>query len=296
MNKPVIALGYFDSIHLGHKKLIDEALKYARERGQNLSVCTFEDGFLSSIGRNEKEVFLLRERRTVLKDMGVEDIIVFPCNSDFLSQSKENFCQSINVINPSAVFVGADYRFGKNASGDVNCLKALINAPVFIVDILFINEKKVSTSSVRDLITEGRIKEANTFLSTPYFISGTVTQGRKVGREMGLPTVNLIPSDNKLLPKFGVYAAEARVEGKGYAAVVNIGDHPTFNDVKCNVEAHIIDYSGDLYGKEITVKPIEYLREIKKFDDALSLKNQIESDIKTTKEITDDKIRSCGKQ
>ncbi len=296
MNRPVIALGYFDSIHLGHKKLLNEALKYAREEEKKVSVCTFEDGFLSSVGRNEKEVFLLNERRMIFKEMGIESVIVFPCNSDFLSQSKEDFCQSINDLNPSAVFVGADYRFGKNASGDVECLKNLINAPVFVIDIFFVKEKKVSTTSIRDLISAGKIEEADKFLSTPYFISGTVTEGRKVGREMGLPTVNLVPSKNKLLPLFGVYAAKVFVEGNGFDAVVNIGDHPTFNDANYNVETHIIGYSGDLYGKQIIVKPIAYLRKIKKFDDIISLKRQIESDIKTTKEITHDKIRGCGEQ
>ncbi len=296
MNRPVIALGYFDSIHLGHKKLIDSALSFARERGLTLSVCTFEDGFLSSVGREEKEVFLLRERQIILKNIGVDEIIVFPCDGDFLSQSKESFCKKINELDPAAVFVGADYRFGKNASGDADCLKRLIDAPVFVVDILFVSGKKVSTTAIRDLISKGEINESNKYLSAPYFISGIVEEGRKAGREMGLPTVNLLPSHNKLLPRFGVYAAKVSIDGKEYAAVVNIGDHPTFNDNKCNVEAHIIDYSGNLYGKFISVMPIAFLREIKKFNDADELKIQICSDIKQTEEITYDKIRSSGEQ
>ena len=180
------------------------------------------------------------------------------------------------------------YRFGKNASGDADYLKNNLGIPTFSVDILTLEGEKVATSTVRKMLSDGLIGQANSLLTAPYFISGVVVEGRKDGRSMNLPTVNVTPKLEKLLPKTGVYAATAEVEGKKYLAVLNIGDHPTFCDDKFNVEAHIIDFEGDLYGKNIFIYPYRYLRDIKKFANKEELKSQIEKDIRITKELTYD--------
>ena len=296
MMGPVLALGYFDSLHLGHGKLISAAVKFAAENNASVTVATFEDGFLRLVGRDEKEVFLLRERKPILAKMGVDDVCVFPADKEFLSQSKEQFCRRIRDIGPSAVFVGADYRFGKNAAGDAEYLKNNLGIPTFAVDIFTVDGKKASTSTVRELIKKGEIEQANILLTVPYFISGNVVEGRRDGRRMNLPTVNITPEEEKLLPREGVYAATVNAEGKEYLAVLNVGGHPTFFDDKINVEAHIINFNGDLYGQNVSVYPHNYLREIKKFNDKEDLKEQIEKDIRKTKEILYDKIRCCGQQ
>ena len=296
MMGPVLALGYFDSLHLGHGKLISAAVKFASENNASVTVATFEDGFLRSVGRDEKEVFLLRERKSILAKLGVNDVCVFPADKEFLSQTKEQFCGRIRDIGPSAVFVGADYRFGKNASGDAEYLKNNLGIPTFAVDIFTVDGKKASTSTVRELINQGEIEQANKLLTVPYYISGNVVEGRKDGRRMNLPTVNITPEEDKLLPKEGVYAAMVSEGEKEYLAVLNVGGHPTFSDDKINVEAHIIGFDGNLYGQNVSVCPKRYLRDIKKFADKEELKAQIEIDIRKTKELLYDQIRCCGQQ
>ena len=296
MTGPVLALGYFDSLHLGHGKLISAAADFAAKNDLSVVVATFEDGFLRHVGRDEKEVFLLRERKEVLKSIGVGDVCVFPADDTFLSQTKEEFCARIREMNPSAVFVGADYRFGKNASGDAEYLKNNLGIPVFAVDILTVEGKKASTSTVRELLKAGETEQANKLLTVPYFISGDVVEGRKDGRRMNLPTVNITPENDKLLPKAGVYAATVKADEKEYQAVLNVGGHPTFHDENINVEAHLIGFEGDLYGRFVSVFPRTFLRDIKKFADKDELKAQIEKDIRRTKEILYDKIRCCGQQ
>ena len=296
MTGPVLALGYFDCLHLGHGKLISAAAEFASQNGLSVMVATFEDGFLCRVGRDEKEVFLLRERMSILKKLGVGDVCVFPTDKGFLSQTKEEFCARIRDMKPSAVFVGADYRFGKKASGDAEYLKKNLGIPVFAVDILTVEGKKASTSTVRELLKAGEIEQANKLLTVPYYISGNVVEGRKDGRRMNLPTVNITPEKDKLLPKSGVYAATVKIGENEYLAVLNVGGHPTFYDDKINVEAHLIGFDGNLYGKFVSVFPRAFLRDIKKFADKDELKAQIEKDIRRTKEILYDKIRCCGQQ
>ncbi|MBO4539117.1 MAG: riboflavin biosynthesis protein RibF [Clostridia bacterium] len=296
MTGSVLALGYFDSIHLGHGKLISAAKEYASKIDAAVSVATFEDGFLRFVGRDEKEVFLLNERKLILNKNGVNEVCVFPADKEFLSQTKEQFCDRIRKMKPSAVFVGADYRFGINASGDADYLKNNLGIPVFAIEILTVEGKKASTSTVRELLKTGEIEQANKLLTVPYFISGKVVEGRKDGRRMELPTVNITPEKDKLLPKFGVYAATVEAEDTEYLAVLNVGGHPTFFDDKINVEAHIVGFDGDLYGKTVFIYPHCFLRDIIRFADKKELKEQIEKDIRKTKEIFYDQIRSCRQQ
>ena len=284
MNDLVLALGYFDSLHIGHRKLISSAKKYALERGYTLGVATFDDGFLQAIGRDEKEVYLLKERKELFQEIGVDEIIVFPSDEKFLSLSKSDFCAYLYNLNPKAIFVGADYRFGKGAEGDVKFLSEYGDAPVFCEDILCLGGEKVSTSVIRKLLIGGKTEQAGTFLENPFFISGTVAEGRKEGRKLNFPTVNITLDDRKIAPKYGVYATKTKVGGNEYLSVTNVGAHPTFDDEIINVESHLIDFSGDLYGKEVKISFYRYLRPIYKFDSVDELKRQITKDIITTKE------------
>ena len=296
MKKNVLALGYFDSLHIGHRKLLSSALTYAKENGCRLTVATFNDGFLKAVRKGEKEVFLLEERKRILRSLGVEDVLVFPSDIEFLSQNKFEFCRYINGFDFEAVFVGTDYRFGKNAEGDAEYLRDNLTAKVFVEDIVCINNKKVSSSDIRRNILRGEMEEAALLLTQPYFIMGKVTRGRTDGRKMSLPTLNLLPKAEKELPLCGVYATETEFGGKKYLSVTNVGTHPTFGDETINVETHVLDFDGQIYDEEVTVYFDRFLRKIQKFDTMDELKRQIEKDIEFTKEYYYDKIRRSGQQ
>ncbi len=295
MSDFVLVLGYFDSVHKGHISLISEAKVYADKIGAQVKVATFDDGFLSFIGRKEKEIYSLEEKTAILRSLNIDEIIVFPSTKEFLSKSRTDFCQYIVELSPKALFVGSDYTFGKNAEGDVSFLKSYVNIPVIEKELLIIDAKKVSASEIRKLVSAGEIQKANELLFEPYFICGEVKEGRKEGRKIDFPTINIFAPEYKLLPKPGVYATVCVWNNKSYSAVTNVGTHPTFKDDVFNVETHLIGFSGDLYGEKVKIYFYSYLRGIKRFSDEEELKNQIKKDIIYSKEFTDDKIRSCGK-
>ncbi len=286
MKKFVLALGYFDSLHIGHVKLLSAAETYAKKIGASVTVATFDDGFLSAVGRDEKEVFLLNERKKLLSKIGIFDTLVFPSELSFLSMDKSEFCKYISSLSPSAIFVGSDYRFGNKAEGDVTFLKDNLSCPVFEQEIVFREGVKVSTSGIRNLLAECKIDKVNSLLYFPYFVTGKVKEGRKVGRILNFPTINLIPDEKKALPAPGVYACKVEIDSKIYSAVTNVGTHPTFSDDTFNIESHIIGFSGELYGKEVSIVFCKYLRKIVRFEQKEDLIRQIQSDIERTKEYT----------
>ncbi len=298
MKEFVLALGYFDSIHIGHRFLLQKAKDFASEKGLSVFVATFNDGFLDRIGRQEKEIYLLHQRKMILQKLGITETLIFPASKEFLNRTKEEFCAYIITLKPYAVMVGSDYSFGRNAEGKVDFLRtALEKAGIrcFIVDLLEYKEKKVSSTSIRNLISEGFTEEANLLLGEPYFVCGTILRGRQDGTKMGIPTINLAMNLHKQYPKSGVYVTETEIEGKTYPSVTNVGNHPTFSDSNENVETHILEPVGDVYGKTAIVRFYKYIRPIETFDNADRLKKQIENDIQTTKEYFYDKIR-CGRQ
>ena len=296
MNSNVLCLGYFDCIHLGHRRLLSSAFDYARKNHFGLSIATFDDNFLSSVGRKDKEVFLLSERKCIFHSLGIDDIIVFPSEKEFLSKDRTEFCQYINSLHFKAIFVGSDYKFGKDAAGDALFLKTNCTVPVFIEDIFLFENKKVSSSDIRQLLKKGDVEKVNRLLSVPYFISGIVSKGRNDGQKMKYPTINLLPEKEKELPSFGVYITETMLDGKKYLSVTNVGSHPTFFDNTINIETHLIDFSDNAYGKKVTVYFEKFIREIKEFSSVEELKKQIAKDIETAKEYKNDKIRRCGAQ
>ena len=296
MNKFVLALGYFDCIHIGHQKILQSALEYALKKGITCKVATFDDGFLSAIKKDAREVFMLEEKKDILFSIGVGDVLVFPTESEFLNKTKYEFCDYLNVIGPECIFVGSDYRFGKNAEGNVEFLKNNCNCDVVVTDIVFHNGKKVSSSDIREMIESGNIEEANKLLSYPYFIDGIVTEGRKDGRKMQLPTINIFAGKEKSLPKFGVYITETIIDNDRFISVTNVGPHPTFSDQNINIESHLIDFNGDIYGKKVKIIFKKFLRDIKKYSSMEELKKQIQRDVELAKEYDYDKIRSGRQQ
>lgn len=287
MDKKVYALGFFDAVHKGHRAILEEGKSLAKKLGAELSVVTFDDELCMHFGKKSKELYLLKERKQIFESLGINDIVVLPGNDSFLCKSKEEFLDYLNDLHPAAFVAGRDYRFGRNAEGDVDCLTRYFadkNVAVLICELMTHKDKKISTTDIKAMLTRGEIEEANYLLDAPFFFYGEVVGGLQNGRKLGLPTANINFESKKLIPKSGVYMTKTVVDGQKYLSVTNIGEHPTINTQKANLETHLLDFAGDIYKKQIKIEFYKYIREIKKFNSAEELRAQINIDIEKTKE------------
>ena len=285
----VLALGYFDSVHLGHQKVINSARLLAKEKGAKTVVFTFKGNLKGALGgEKEKTVFTYLEREKFIKSLGVDEIYFAPTNREFLSLSKQEFldklCSSYSVVG----FVsGKDYRFGQFGSGDVEFLSeyAKKNGQTYlVVDTLNDKNEKISTTLIKNLLSEGKIKKVNALLGREYSVSGEVFSDRKVGRTIGFPTLNIMVDKDKHQLKDGVYYGNVTLDGINYKAIINYGARPTFNLNEKLIEAHVLDFNGDLYGQTVTISFSEFIRNVKKFDTKNQLKEQLRTDINLVRE------------
>ena len=286
MKNCVLTLGYFDSLHIGHRFLIQKSREIADELNASVTVVTFEDGFLNLINRKNEEVYLLNERTPMLLNMGVNDVCVFPATKEFLSISKETFLEHLITLKPKAIVLGSDYTFAKNADGKASDIKEFfekIGTKVYIYDLIKKDNEKVSTTKIKELLKNGEIEKANFLLGDTFFYSGRVVKGRQKGKEIGIPTININIPECKIKIKNGVYRTTVTVDGETYRSITNIGKHPTFGDDNFNVETNIFDFNGNLYGKNVTVKIYEFIRGIINFKTEDELRNQIKDDIQKCK-------------
>ncbi len=280
----IIALGFFDSVHIGHQKVISKCIELA---GDNFSpaVFTFKGNLKKAIGiSNGKNVFYPNERKEILNGFGIDKILFAPVSKTFLSKGKLAFLNYLNDIYDIKGYVcGSDYKFGKDGQGNVQYLKEYAkahNQTVETVDIFSVDNKKVSTSLIKEYLNIGNIEKANELLGFDYFLTGKVFHDRQVGRTLGFPTLNIKTEIDRFLIKEGVYSGYTFIDGKKYKAVINYGARPTFDLNGKLIEAHVIGYNGNLYNKVVKIYFLKYLREVKKFNDIEKLKAQIEEDIR----------------
>ena len=268
MRGGVILLGGFDGLHIGHRQL----LKRAKEYGLPVGVMTISGGKGDS-------VFTLRERESIYRRAGVDFAIELPF-MEIKELSPQAFVALVEEqFSPKAFVCGEDFRFGKSAAGDPELLRRLTTAQVDVLPLLEMNGEKVSASTVKACLATGKIEEANALLGEPFFLIGTVQEGRKVGRTIGFPTANLTYPQEKCALAYGVYACEVVVGEKCYRAITNFGSQPTFDGGQVCVEAHLDGFDGDLYGKELTVRFLRKIRDIQKFACVEDLKKQLQTDL-----------------
>ena len=287
----VIALGYFDCVHLGHREVINKAKALAQKLNSQTAIFTFEGNLRSALGKgDEKFVYSLSERKAVFETINVDHVFFAPVTKEFLSNTAQEFLDFINQkYNVLGYVCGKDFRFGKFGLGDINFLKQYArerNQVVEIVEILTNDGVKISTSLIKTLLESGDIKKANALLGKNYTIKGQVFEDRKVGTTLGFPTVNVKTEKEKQQLKNGVYYGEIAVDGVSKKAVINYGARPTFDLEETLIEAHLIDFSGNLYGKTISIRFDGFLREIQKFSSASELASQLEKDV--------DKVRNSN--
>ena len=286
--KTVIALGCFDSVHLGHQKVIKTAKKYADENGLTLTVFTFSGNLKAIINNSEEQnVYLLREREVLLKNLGADEIYFAPASKEFLSTDKKCFLDKLNAdFNIECYVSGVDFTFGAFGKGDVNYLTDYAkahNQNHIVVQTLNMFDEKISTTLIKEYLKNGDIVKANALLGRSFSVCGQVFKDRQVGKKLGFPTANVKLDKDKICVKHGVYVGKTKVDDKEYLSIINCGARPTFNLNESVIETHLIDFDGDLYKKQIEICFLEYLRDIKKFEDKDQLIKQLSFDIEKAK-------------
>jgi riboflavin kinase / FMN adenylyltransferase len=288
----VVTVGSYDGVHKGHRMIIARLVAVAKSRSLRSVIVTFEPHprrVLKGVVSGPLGLLTtLDEKIDLLAGEHVDLLFVIRFTPDFASRSSDNFIRNILVglLGAKSIIVGYDHAFGRDRSGSRKTLEVLgceLGFDVEVVDEVLIGNEHFSSTRIRGLLESGKIEEANEFLGSPYMISGTVVDGDKRGRDIGFPTVNLKLSDpDKLLPRAGVYLAQTVFNGISFMALMNIGVRPTVSPegIK-SVEAHILGYSGNLYGCIVKFVLLKFIREEKKFATLEELKGQIEKDKKT---------------
>lgn len=278
--KSAVALGLFDGIHLGHRTVLNIAV----ESRLVPSVFTFNPDAVAGKS-NAGYIYDKSEKSKILSEYGIEQIYSVDF-SDVCDMNGEEFVKNILIgkLNADFVCCGNNFRFGKSASCGVAELCDMgrkYGFEVRIADDVMYEGETVSSTAVRNLLLNGDIVRAWQFLGEPYTINKEVVHGAELGRTIGFPTINQLFSKGQLVPKYGVYAGAVLIDGKYYKAITNIGMKPTVNYGGMPLaETHIIGFSGDLYGKNIEVMLIDFIRPEKKFSSVDKLKNQIADDMK----------------
>jgi len=284
-HQPVLALGNFDGMHRGHLKIIERVRRGAEERGATAVAMTF-DPHPSKIVRPDKAPPLLmthQQKLDALARAGMHGVAIVRFTPELARWDPETFVRSVLVewLHVAEVWVGANFLFGHDRSGNFSMLRSLGARYGFRaekIDPVRYKDFVVSSTRVRRLVAEGRVDEAGALLGHYYTLDGTVVQGRQRGKGLGFPTANVCP-ENELVPPVGVYATTVGIDGMAYPAITNIGTRPTFEaGQETVVETHILDFDKDLYGARLKLGFVQRLRDEKKFDGVDALKAQIATD------------------
>ena len=294
ISNAVVTSGTFDGVHLGHQKIIGRIREIARKIEGETVLITFWPHPRLVLYPNEHNLRLLstfEEKANLLRQFGIDHLVTIPFTQEFSQLSSEEFIQKVLIdkIKTKVLVIGYDHRFGKNREGSFEYLQQHSKSLGFDLEEISrqdVDEIGVSSTKIRKALESGDIKTATAYLGRPYELNGLVVKGQQIGRSIGFPTANIhIPNSYKLIPRDGVYAVEARIDGLLYKAMLNIGNRPTVDGTTKTVEAHLFDFQGDLYNKQITVYFREFIREEKKFKNLEELKDQLSKDQRVAKSI-----------
>lgn len=290
----VITIGTFDGVHTGHQYILQQLQEAAEACHGETVIITFDPHPREVLAPQNKTVHLLTtldEKIQLLEKWGIHHLVVVPFTKAFSELSATAYLEDflISTFRPHTIIIGYDHRFGHNREGGLELLEAeqqkfgfqLLEIPQQVV-----HDLTVSSTKIRNSLQEGAILLANELLGYPYFINGKVVHGDKMGRQLGFPTANIALHDSrKLIPAQGVYAVKVTVAGKEWKGALNIGTRPTFNGSELRIEVYILDFNEEIYGAEIHVSFIEFIRADKKFDSVDALVVQITDDVVKAREI-----------
>ena len=292
MRGVVIALGTFDGVHLGHQVVIRRAVEEGRKRGLRVGAVTFDPHPQAVLrpGSELKLLTTLEVREEILLACGVDEVHVMRFDENLSKKTPEEFVREVLVgkFKAAVVVVGENFRFGHKASGNIEDLRRHMRetgGEAYAVPIYAFLGESINSTKIRALIAGGEVREATRLLGRSYSLRGKVVVGDKRGRVIGFPTANVVPDACSLVPGRGVYVGHVWAEAERYGACTNVGVAPTFDQRDSRVEAHLLDYQGDLYGRVVEVTFIERLRPEKRFFGADELKEQIARDIVEARKI-----------
>lgn len=284
----VIALGNFDGVHKGHMELINKAVARADDLNIKSSILLFNEHTDNLVKVGKKDIITTNQTKfEILENLGVDIIYLINFTREFMAYTPKMFLKDFLVDNLKirGVVVGYDYTYGFKKSGDVDFL--LENKDLFdtidVINQISSHGEKISSTLIRNLIEEGKIKEANELLSRPYKLIGEIIHAKGLGKKMGYPTANLKLIDNFVIPRYGVYDTDIIINGERFKASTNIGTNPTVEHDGIKIEAHILDFDRDIYGEIVDLELLDFVRPELKFDSIEELFDQIAKDVLVTR-------------
>ncbi|MCI9396845.1 MAG: bifunctional riboflavin kinase/FAD synthetase [Lachnospiraceae bacterium] len=283
-NKSAVALGKFDGIHLGHRRLLERVLEQ-KSQGLWTVVFTFDTSAASFFGGETKELSTREEKRAVFSRLGIDVLIEFPLNRGTAATEPAEFVARYLAEQMQTAYLcaGPDISFGKGGAGDYKLLSEYAGTcgyQVELIDKVRVDGEEVSSTRVRQAVREGDMEKVSVMLGAPYCVSGKVVHGRQLGRKLGMPTANILPDVRKLLPPNGVYYSRARLGDAVYRGISNVGCKPTVSDEKImGVETYLYDFSGEVYDRDMTVELLAFRRAERTFESVEALRRQIEADV-----------------
>ncbi|MFC2137332.1 bifunctional riboflavin kinase/FAD synthetase [Bacteroidota bacterium] len=298
INNPVVTIGIFDGVHVGHLSVIDHLKKRAKELNGESVIITFWPHprlVLSEQKQNIRFLNSLEEKQILLEKAGIDHLIIIPFTKRFSRLSAKKFIKKylLKKIRTKHLIIGFNHQFGRKRKGNYKVLKKYADKYKFSIeklDAILIEKEKVSSSIIRESLEKGNLEISNKYLGYDYLLRGIIVKGKKVGRTIGFPTANIELDDRcKLIPKDGVYAVFVAFERKVYKGMLNIGIRPTMKDTTLRkyIEVHILNFDKDIYNQKITIIFVSRIREEQKFDGLDSLKIQLEKDKKDIIPILD---------
>jgi riboflavin kinase / FMN adenylyltransferase len=287
LDNAVVTIGTFDGVHQGHRKIIANIKDLAESTGGETVLLTFFPHprmILHPEDESIKLINTINEKAELLEKLGVDHLIITPFSRDFSNQTAEEYIKDIlvNKIGTKKIVIGYDHRFGKDRQGGLEDLLRL--GPVYGFDVIEIpeqdiNEVAVSSTRIRTALLANDIEQANTFLGYPFFITGTVTRGDQIGRQMGYPTANIVIEERyKLIPADGIFAVKVTIDGIIHKGMAYIGSRPTVNGLTRNIEVNIFDFNREIYNQRISMEFLNFVRGDIKFSSLDELKAQLAQD------------------
>lgn len=288
----IVTIGTFDGVHLGHQKLIERIKTLALQHNGESILITFHPHPRFVVNPDDKSLKLintLEEKLQLLEKYGIDNVVVAPFTLAFSQIPAIEYVKDFLVgnFNPHTIVIGYDHHFGRNRSGNINLLKEYQSVFGFEVEEISketLEDIDISSTKIRNALNEGNVAIAAELMGHHYSLNGFVVKGNQNGRKIGFPTANIqLPVHYKLIPQNGVYAVKVILKNKLYSGMLNIGYRPTFEGTNKSIEVHIFNFAEDIYGEEIEVQFINFIRHEQKFENPDALKLQLEKDAITAK-------------
>ena len=286
LRNPIVTLGTYDGVHIGHKTILTQLINKAKETGKDSMLITFDPHPRQALGLGEISLLsTLEEKINLLSETGLDYLLILPFTKEFSTQGATEFITNVLIdqLNISEIMLGYDHKFGHNREGDVHLLAdVLTKTGRFVTEIPAqdVDEIIVSSTKIRTALIKGEIQTANRLLDYNYQVSGKVVLGNQLGRTIGFPTANIeLTNTSKLIPSDGVYAVKLTVEGITHHGMMNIGIRPTVSNSQNRViEVHLFDFNSDIYGKSVTITVCNHLRREQVFSGIEALTEQLKKD------------------